>query len=39
MDPATNFQIGGDIQGARTQVLARLHEPVPVVDFYAPPRA
>ena len=37
MDPATNFQIGGDIQGERTRVRVKLTDPVPVVDFYAPP--
>ncbi len=38
LDPPTNFQIGGDIIGARSKVRARLTDPVPVVDFYAPPR-
>lgn len=38
LDPPTNFQIGGDIQGLRTKVSARLHDPIRVVDFYAPPR-
>ena len=38
MDPPTNFQIGGDIQGLRESVVAKLHEPIRVVDFYAPPR-
>jgi diacylglycerol kinase family enzyme len=37
-DPPTNFQIGGDIMGERTKVLAKLIDPIPVVDFYAPPR-
>lgn len=39
MDPSTNFQIGGDIQGSRSVVNARVHAPIRVVDFYAPPRA
>lgn len=37
-DPPTNFQIGGDIIGERKRVRAKLTDPVPVVDFYAPPR-
>ncbi|MFO0552381.1 MAG: diacylglycerol kinase family protein [Polyangiaceae bacterium] len=37
-DPPTNFQIGGDIMGERTTVRAHITDPVPVVDFYAPPR-
>ena len=38
MDPPTSFQIGGDVLGDRAKVRARLHQPIPVVDFYAPPR-
>ena len=38
-DPATNFQIGGDIMGERTRVSAKLAEPIRVADFYAPPRS
>ena len=38
MDPPTSFQIGGDIQGERERVRVRLAPPIPVVDFYAPPR-
>jgi diacylglycerol kinase family enzyme len=38
MDPATNFQVGGDVVGERRTARVRLTEPVPVVDFYAPPR-
>lgn len=37
-DPATNFQIGGDIVGERRRVRAQLTDPIPVVDFYSPPR-
>ncbi len=37
-DPPTNFQIGGDIIGERKRVRAQLTAPIPVVDFYAPPR-
>ncbi|NUP04934.1 MAG: hypothetical protein HOW73_02615 [Polyangiaceae bacterium] len=37
-DPPTNFQIGGDIVGERKKVRAKLTDPVPVVDFYSPPR-
>lgn len=40
MDPATVFQIGGDPQGERTVVHARVSpEPIRLVDYYAPPRA
>lgn len=38
-DPATNFQIGGDIMGERTRVSAKLADPIRVADFYAPPRS
>lgn len=38
MDPPTNFQIGGDIQGERRRVHAKLAPAIRVVDFYAPPR-
>lgn len=38
MDPPTSFQVGGDVLGERSRVHARLHAPIPVVDFYAPPR-
>lgn len=38
MDPATSFQVGGDVLGDRAKVRVRLHAPIPVVDFYAPPR-
>jgi diacylglycerol kinase family enzyme len=38
MDPVTSFQVGGDVQGERTKVRVRLADPIPVVDFYAPPR-
>jgi len=38
MDPPTSFQVGGDVLGDRSRILARLRDPVPVVDFYAPPR-
>ncbi len=37
LDPPTNFQVGGDIQGPRASVRVKLTDPVPVVDFYAPP--
>lgn len=37
-DPSTNFQIGGDIMGERRRVRAKLTDPIPVVDFYSPPR-
>jgi len=39
LDPATNFQIGGDIMGERTRVSAKLTDPIRVADFYSPPRA
>jgi len=38
MDPATSFQIGGDVRGERQSVRVRLTEPIRIVDFYAPPR-
>ncbi len=38
MDPATSFQIGGDIAGERARVRAKLTPPIRIVDFYAPPR-
>ncbi len=38
MDPPTVFQVGGDVLGDRQRIRAKLHPPVPVVDFYAPPR-
>ncbi|HTN87763.1 MAG TPA: diacylglycerol kinase family protein [Sorangium sp.] len=38
MDPATSFQIGGDVRGERSRVRVRLTEPIRIVDFYAPPR-
>lgn len=38
MDPATSFQIGGDVAGQRSRVRVRLTEPIRIVDFYAPPR-
>lgn len=40
MDPPTVFQIGGDAQGERRQVRARLApEAIRLVDFYGPPSA
>lgn len=40
MDPPTVFQIGGDPQGERARVSARVsREPIRLVDFYAPPSA
>ncbi|GMV13014.1 MAG: hypothetical protein AMXMBFR56_12380 [Polyangiaceae bacterium] len=40
MDPPTVFQIGGDPQGERARVAARVsREPIRLVDFYAPPSA
>jgi diacylglycerol kinase family enzyme len=40
MDPATVFQVGGDPQGERARVYARVSaEPIRLVDFYAPPSA
>lgn len=39
-DPPTAFQIGGDPQGERARVAARVTpEPIRLVDFYAPPSA
>jgi len=38
MDPATSFQIGGDLRGDRARVRIRITEPIQIVDFYAPPR-
>jgi diacylglycerol kinase family enzyme len=38
VDPPTSFQVGGDVLGDRAKIRAKLHAPVPVVDFYAPPR-
>lgn len=38
MDPPTPFQIGGDVRDDRRLSQIRLADPVPVVDFYAPPR-
>jgi diacylglycerol kinase family enzyme len=38
MDPPTAFQIGGDAQGERAVVRARVsRQPIRLVDFYAPP--
>lgn len=40
MDPATPFQIGGDVVDNRTEVTLRLSDrPIRLVDFYAPPTA
>jgi diacylglycerol kinase family enzyme len=40
MDPAAEFQIGGDAQGLRKSVSALLSPtPIRLVDFYAPPNA
>jgi diacylglycerol kinase family enzyme len=40
VDPNTPFQIGGDPQGDRSEVVVRLNpEPIQLVDFYAPPRS
>ncbi len=40
LDPAGAFQIGGDVQGSRERVSARLApEVIRIVDFYAPPSA
>jgi diacylglycerol kinase family enzyme len=40
VDPASPFQIGGDLHGERTSVSARLtSEPIRLVDYYAPPSA
>jgi diacylglycerol kinase family enzyme len=36
-DDPMPLQIGGDVVGRRTAVVARLAEPVEVVDYYAPP--
>jgi diacylglycerol kinase family enzyme len=38
VDPPTPFQVGGDEQGERASVRAKVSEPVRLVDFYAPPR-
>lgn len=38
MDPPTAFQIGGDVKGERRSASIKLTDPIPVVDFYAPPR-
>jgi diacylglycerol kinase family enzyme len=38
LDPPTAFQIGGDIRDERSRATIRLTDPIPVVDFYAPPR-
>jgi diacylglycerol kinase family enzyme len=39
MDPATAFQVGGDVQDERREVRIRLSDkPIRLVDFYAPPR-
>ncbi len=39
-DPPTPFQIGGDVQGERTEVEIRLSpRPIRLVDHYAPPSA
>jgi diacylglycerol kinase family enzyme len=39
VEPATPFQIGGDPVGERRSVeVAISHEPIELVDFYAPPR-
>lgn len=38
VDPPTSLQIGGDIRGDRRLVSIKLTDPIPVVDFYAPPR-
>src|SRR5262249_18464362 len=40
LEPATQFQIGGDPQGARSRVHVVLSPtPIRLVDFYAPPSA
>jgi diacylglycerol kinase family enzyme len=40
LDPATDFQIGGDPQGPRSSISALLSPtPIRLVDFYAPPNA
>jgi diacylglycerol kinase family enzyme len=40
MDPATPFQIGGDVVDDRREVTVRLsNRPIRLVDFYAPPTA
>ncbi len=39
MDPPTLFQIGGDPQGPRARISARVTSPIRLVDFYAPPSA
>lgn len=37
-DPPTAFQVGGDVKGLKRSVSLSLSDPIPVVDFYAPPR-
>jgi hypothetical protein len=38
MDPATPFQIGGDLMDERREARVKLSErPIRLVDFYAPP--
>lgn len=40
MDPATAFQVGGDLRGTRESVDVVLSpQPIQLVDFYAPPNA
>lgn len=40
MDPPTVFQIGGDPQGERSRLSARVsRSPIQLVDFYGPPSA
>jgi diacylglycerol kinase family enzyme len=38
MDPATSFQIGGDKEGEHRRAEMSITSPIPVIDFYAPPR-
>jgi hypothetical protein len=38
MDPATPFQVGGDLMGERREARVKLSDrPIRLVDFYAPP--
>ena len=39
VDPAVDFEIGGDPRGLRSSVSATLSPPIRLVDFYAPPSA
>ncbi len=40
MDPATPFQVGGDVRGVRESVhVGLMPDPIRLVDFYAPPNA